>query len=279
MDENILTHAQEALYYSFLGDALFLLNRTEEAQDAYWQALAVDEAYAPPLCSLAFLYQIQGQTDDALTMYAEYLRREPDDGEAYHNLGLLYASQAMDDEAAMAFQSAAALLSPDDPETATNLGIGCFYEGDLDMAAAFYEHALALDETFLPAYYHLGVTYLYQGRCPEAVAALQAVLSAVPDYPDAAINLGVAYNTAGQTAQSIALFESILAQTPDHPSAMLNLGYACLEAGDQNRAVACFQWCIVECSPESIYAQKAIETLENNCVRGKDRFNSKREKG
>lgn len=246
-----------------LGNAFIRCAMIRSAESSYWHAIAADKDYAPPYRNLALLYQLQDNIGDAIALYGEYLLRVPDDGQAHHNLALLYLKQGREAEAAVEFEIAAQLIAPDTPEAATNLGVGYFHRGELEIALLLYEHALELDPQFMPARYHAGIACLYLGQLENAVTALEVVVQAEPDFIDAAINLGVAYNTAGRSAEAIAVFEALLQHDPPNPSAVLNLGYALLESGNHARAEACFSWCVDSCPPDSVYAQKAAQILEN----------------
>ena len=244
-----------------LGNALFNLNHFDEAQDAYKQAIEANPDYINPYRNLALLYQLQSRNNEAISVYRQYLNRVPEDGEALHNMGLLYMAERRMAEASAAFESAAEHLSPNDAESATNLGVGYFYRGDLDRAVELLEHARTLDPSFVPARYHLGLTYLYQGRCQEAIEALEAVIAAEPDHPQATANLGVAYNTAGQPDKAITIFEALIKQQPDNPSIILNMGYAYQDAGFTEKAVECFHQVIATTASSTSYAQKAQQAL------------------
>lgn len=214
-----------------VGNALYNLNRPEEAEAAYQQAIASNPDYPKPYRNLALLYQVQIRNTDAIAAYRQYLSLAPEDGEAHHNLGMLYMTEGRTTEAVDAFEAASVYLTTTDAESTTNLGVGNFYRGDLDRAESLFEQALALDPSYVPACYHLGLTYLHQGRCKEAIGSLEAVVAAEPNHPQAAANLGVAYNTAGQPDKAIAIFETLIKKQPDNPSIILNLGYACQDAG------------------------------------------------
>jgi tetratricopeptide (TPR) repeat protein len=244
-----------------LGNALLALDRREEANEAYQRAIAADPAYPKPYCNLAVLYQLEGRSGEAIEAYRLYLNIAPEDGEAHYNLGLLYMAEGQADAARTAFRLAAQQLVPDNAECATNLGVSCFFLGDLEKAVTLFEQALALDAAYLPARYHLGVAYLCQGRCTESIEMLEVVIAADPDYPQAAANLGVAYNTDGQPARAITIFEELLQQDPDNPSLNLNLGYACWDAGFTERALTCFERVIAVSAMESTDAQKARHAL------------------
>lgn len=185
---------------------------------------------------LALLHQTQGRTYDAIAAYRLYLTLVPDDGEALHNLGLLYAAIGQTRAAREAFGLAAARLSPDDAERATNLGVGAFWREEVERAVELFERALALDPAYVPAHYHLGVTRLTQGRCAEAIARLFAVVAAVPDYPQAAANLGVAYLSCGEAARAIPIFAALTRRDPADATARKNLNLARSEAMTEESA-------------------------------------------
>jgi Flp pilus assembly protein TadD len=183
---------RQAVILNNLGNALFNLQRHGEAVAVYQQAIAAQPNYPKPYSNLALLYQIQGKTLDAIAIYQQYLTLVPDDGQAHHNLGVLYMTQKRTVAATAAFEAAAAHLSPDTPELATNLGIGYFFRGDRAQAIEYFEQASAMDAAYLPAQYHLGIAALYAGQLSTAIAALESVVAAQPDYPQAAKNLQLA---------------------------------------------------------------------------------------
>jgi Tfp pilus assembly protein PilF len=157
-----------------MGNALFNLNRFDEAQDAYKQAIEASHDYLKPYRNLALLYQLQGRNNEAISVYRQYLNLVPKDGEALHNMGLLYMAERRTSKATEAFEVAAEHLLPTDAESATNLGVGYFYRGNLNSALELLEHALVMDPSFVPARYHLGVTYLHQGRCRSSTCGCQS---------------------------------------------------------------------------------------------------------
>ena len=72
-----------------LGNALFNLNRPEEAEAAYQQATTANPDYPKQYRNLALLYQLQNRNTNAIAAYRQYLSLAPGDGEGHHNLCLL----------------------------------------------------------------------------------------------------------------------------------------------------------------------------------------------
>lgn len=244
-----------------LGNALFYLNRLEGAENAYKKVLFLDPSYPNSYRNLAQLYQFQGNIDEAITAYRDYLDREREDGEAHYNLGLLYLSKDMNVEATSEFEAAAMYIDPDDAQTATNLGVGYFFQGEVEKAVDLFERALDYDILYIPAHYHLGVAYLSLGRVEEAIEELEMVVETEPEYPQAAENLGVAYNTAGRPEKAIPILESLLQKETDNPSTLLNLGFSFMDYGLREKANDCFQKVVSLSEPGSSCAQKAGEVL------------------
>lgn len=247
-----------------LGNALVQLTRFAEAIDAYNRAIDANPTYSRAYANLALVHQLTDNPDMAIHYYQQYLTLAPHDGEAYHNLGLLHMNAGHNQEAQAAFEAAAQHLMPDNPERATNLGVGFFFRGHLDTALSLFEQALRQDPSFIPAQYHLGVTHLCQGRCTEAIKALEAVLHAAPDYPQAAVNLAVAYNTDGQAARAVTLLETLQQRQPEDPGIVLNLGFAHQEAEHMEDAIASFRRVLTlpTATPDHVeQAQRALEAL------------------
>lgn len=262
-EKGLVLAPENPILLNNLGNALVQLGRLDEAIDAYNRAIVADPAYPRPYGNLALVYQLADDAEAAMQYYQRYLALVPDDGEAHHNLGLLYMDAGRDEEAGAAFEAAARHLVPDTAERATNLGVGAFFRRDLDTAFSLFEKALSLDTSFVPARYHLGVTHLCQGRCAEAIEALEAVLDAAADYPQAAVNLAVAYNTDGQADKAIALLEALQEQQPDDPGVVLNLGFAYQEAEQMEGAAGRFRHVITLPTATPDHTKRARRALKD----------------
>ncbi len=246
-----------------LGNALIGLKLYDEAQEAYEQAIAARPNYTQPYRNLALLHQIRQQNEQAIRRYRQYLQLAPEDGEAHHNLGLLYMTSGQTNIAREAFEKAEKYLKPENAERATNLGVGCFYRGNLQKAETLLQKALQFDPSHVPAHYHLGITYLHQGEFQKAIEMLKAVIATDPEHPQAAANLGVAYNSAGESQKAITIFERLLQKQPDNPANILNLGYAYQDVGVREKAIEYFNRVIEMCPIDSSLAKKAQCMLKN----------------
>lgn len=112
------------------------------------RAAALDKAEA--LARDAQRQELAGHKDEAIKKYGEAINTFHDLPVAWNNLGVLWAEQGKNLEAAEAYKTAAE-LSPTDPRPLKNLGALWEELGYLDDAARWYDEALQRDPNYLPA--------------------------------------------------------------------------------------------------------------------------------
>ena len=120
-----------------LGNSYSALNRFEEAQAAYVQAIEMRRGYWAGFKDLAVLYNKQGRLQEARPLLERVALLAPDDYSSYTNLGALY------------------------------IKLGMFPEG-----AAVLRQAVAIDPSAM-AYYQLGTALLLSHRYADAVEAYE----------------------------------------------------------------------------------------------------------
>ena len=91
-----------------------------------------------------------GRLDDAVDLFSQALRIEPDSAEAHANLGNLLLKSGST-SAAIEHYEAALRIAPDNVVTRTNLGIALFVAGRRAEARAQYEAALRIMPGYAPA--------------------------------------------------------------------------------------------------------------------------------
>jgi tetratricopeptide (TPR) repeat protein len=125
--------------------------------------------------------------------------------------------------------------------TLMNLGVALQAEGHLDDAATEYEHAIALQPDYAPAYNNLGTARRAQGRLPEAVAAYQHALTLRSEYPEAHYNLANALTDEGKAREAAEHFRVALQSMAGSADVHNNLGIALMAEGRHDEAVAEFR--------------------------------------
>ena len=132
---------------------LTLQNIKADEQSAFYQI---------PTLEIAWSYQKTEQFNDAISCYKKLLSHEPDNTQAYFNLGCCY------------------------------LALGQF-----DQAINAFDQTLTYQPSALPALYNIGYTYKTAGKLPEAIEIYQHILAYHDDYEPAQLALGFAYLTYG----------------------------------------------------------------------------------
>jgi tetratricopeptide (TPR) repeat protein len=154
--------------------------------------------------TLAVLSWAQCSTySDAITLYQETLKRNPDSWLAHNNLGLKLEEQ-----------------------------------GKRDEAIAHFEAAFRIEPGYLDALNNLGLAYSRMGRFPESIKYLEHGLLVDPNYASLHNSLGLALSKSGQNRQAIEHFRRSLELNPDDANTHSNLGLAFAATNDPEQAVA-----------------------------------------
>lgn len=126
-----------------LGTVLDQLNRGDEAQRHYAQALAIDPFHARAMNNLAIGLDRRGQSAAALTWFERALAVAPDTAEFHINYGAALLGQRRFDDAVRVLTEAAA-IDPRSADAQNNLGIAFASFGDLTRARDAFTRAVAL---------------------------------------------------------------------------------------------------------------------------------------
>jgi tetratricopeptide (TPR) repeat protein len=98
-----------------LGDAYFMRQQLEQAEQAYTRALAQDSRNVAAKVGLALVWHARGDSGRAEKSLTGILEAHPDDQDAHYSLAIVYFSAGRVDEAKREWQKAARI----DPGTAT----------------------------------------------------------------------------------------------------------------------------------------------------------------
>ena len=209
------TRSLEAYEYFLRGQALFLVRRTEDNEEArayFRKALELDAKFARAYASLA------------MTHAMDYRLRPSGD-----------SSPAL----ARAFELAetARLIDPDIPEIHWALGFVHLQSRRYDMAIASLRRALELDPSYADAYALIGGIYTYIGYPAKAIPLLRTAMRLNPDggYLYFQI-LGRAYLFENDIEQALINLREASARNPVDLETRVYLAAAMVAAGDRNGA-------------------------------------------
>ncbi len=176
---------------------------------------AVDGATAPdsPLWlyrGLA-LYRL-GDYGAAIAAFSRYLDRENRSAIAYYNRGLAHSALGDSTAALGDYLKAAAALESWQPEAQANLyndlGLLYFTQGQAQVALAYLDYAIALNDQDPRGYFNRGCVCHHQHHYQAAIAAFEQVLVRSPEFGDAYVNRGMARYGLGDRAGAIADLET-----------------------------------------------------------------------
>lgn len=175
-----------------------------------------------------------GRLEEAKAAYEALLKRNPQDSDALHYLGLI-ASRQKDYAAAIELIGAAIKINPHNPAFHCNLGSAYRGSKQLDLAITAFEEAIRLDPAFQAAYSNLGNTLLELCRYDEAAACYRKAIELKPDFAEAHYNLGNAFLEQYKLEEAISSYDRALAIKPDYPAAKYNKANALLCNGVSER--------------------------------------------
>jgi tetratricopeptide (TPR) repeat protein len=187
----ILIQSDSAKLYGKLGDILAYQNKNDQAEEAYLQAIQLDE-YLPWV---------------------------------HNNLGVLLLEEDQADLAAEYFQ-AAIDLNPESIEAYRNLGDAYYALEEWYKAAAAYQAALEMDFDIQETKAAWAGLILNESRLVEARLVWENVLLSDPRHYLALKGLGVVSLLEGDPALAMMYFDAARYMDPDNPTLRLYIGMA-----------------------------------------------------
>lgn len=210
----------------------------------------------------------QGRLDDARRLYQQVLTDVPNQPDANHLLGLVYATQGEFAKGESHLKKAVS-LQPKNPIFHNNLGECLRRSGKPQLAAACYETAVKLAPDFAPGHFNLGNVVKLAGQVEHAEACYRRAVQVQPGYADAHYNLGNLLLETGRYRSAIESFEAAIRARPEHAGAHNNLGAALKEWDRFDDAIVAYRRAL-ELKPDFAEAHRnlgqcyeAVSDLDN----------------
>ena len=182
----------------------------------------------------------EGRLDMAEQGYRAVLDTDPDNGDAWHFLGILL--QTKGEAAAEASLAKAAELLNIRADAATDYGRCLQQNGALDQALSWFERALRRQPNYLPALIEQGNCLLTLGEPERALGMYQHALQIYPADLDVRANLGFVEMILGRFEAARASFDQVLAINSEHAAGRFHLGLLHLTQGDYETGFALYRW-------------------------------------
>jgi tetratricopeptide (TPR) repeat protein len=151
---------------------------------------------------LALYHQRAGDFEQALIHYKAALQRDEMNVEAHNNLGGLYLSRNLVDEAVREFQRVVA-IEPAYAPAHINLSAAFYKLGRFDAAAAQAREALRIDPRSGDGFVNLALAQKAAGQPSDAQASLRRALELDPRHSTAHYNLARQFEEAEETVRAL----------------------------------------------------------------------------
>jgi tetratricopeptide (TPR) repeat protein len=225
-----------------LGIVLRNENRLPEAIQLYEESLRYDPNYAETHNNLGVALKAEGKTQEAIEQYLIAIRIKPDYADAYDNYGnALRAQGKLSDAVAQIEQSLR--LEPDWAEAHYDLGIALTQQGKIEEADDQYRQALDLDPDYFEARCNFAINLMQLGNFSAAVEQYNEAVRIRPNSSAAHNDLAVALSHMGRLREAISQWELAVRIKPNYADAAHSLAWllatlAPEDGGDPAQAVA-----------------------------------------
>ncbi|WP_112263940.1 tetratricopeptide repeat protein [Lentzea terrae] len=179
------------------------------------------------------------RTEEAEAAWAEVIAVDPNHSEYYFERAGLYRRLGRYNEA-MADYATAIRLAPPYPEPHYNRADLAQELGELDLAEAEFTRVLDLDPEFVDAYVNRASLRYERGDAEGAAADVSAGLAVDPDQPHLHCLRGLLASDTGNADDARESFETALRLDPQLTGALVNLGVLAYESDDRALAVEYF---------------------------------------
>jgi tetratricopeptide (TPR) repeat protein len=202
-----------------IGRTLLGLNRPEEAEASFLDALELDPDWVAPRMGLASLAMSNDDPFKAIHHLERATALDPESSEAFVELGRYYGFVGEPGLARATFERWMR-AHPEDADMLINAGLTAFDAADFAQALDFFERALKVagdgqQKSGARTFRANSLDML--GRYPEAVAAYEEVIGETPDWWEAHANLGICHARNDRPEEAEKAFRRGLENCPGSP--------------------------------------------------------------
>ena len=185
----------------------------------------------------------RGYLEQAEASFRQVIAGNPENPEAYYNLGTLYLRRNALSEARQNLEQTVK-LRPDYPEAWNNLGMIAAQEGKPEDAIKNFQESLRQRPSYVTALLNLGNVYRRQENYPDSLKVLNRALELAPEDPEVNYNLGMLYARQEQLEKAAQFLQKAIDLRPSYVDALNNLGVLYVREGRSSDAEEKFQSCI-----------------------------------
>lgn len=201
------------------GQLAFSTKDYAQAEDAFQQAITLNDTVLDAYTGLAGAYLKQGKADDAVKEYKIALSKNPKLIQAYMVLGMISESQKKYDEAQTNYQEALK-INPRFAPAANNLAwLMMGHGGNMDVALGYAQTAREVSPNDPGIADTLGWIYYQKKVYLQAASLLKEAAEKLPNEPLVHYHYGMALFKNGNKSEAIKSLAQSLRLNPNHPGA------------------------------------------------------------
>jgi predicted O-linked N-acetylglucosamine transferase (SPINDLY family) len=187
----------------------------------------------------AFELHQQGRLDEAVALYEQILRMQPQHGDTWHLMGIALSALGRNEAAVASFTRAISLqASPVDAHF--DRGNALYNMRRLEEAVADYDETIALRADHASAYNNRGLALMSLQRFQASLSSFERALAIQPDDAEAHCNRGSLLLELGQWEAALAAFDHALILQADTAEAHANRGVALRRLGRLEAALVSY---------------------------------------
>jgi tetratricopeptide (TPR) repeat protein len=178
--------------------------------------------------------------DDAIEAYRQILRIDPEHAYVRNIIGAMYVFSGNPSAAVVAFRQALR-FNPEDDKAWGNLGTTYGNLNRYDDAIEAFRQTLRINPENAYAWSYIGGAYGELNRYDDAIEAYRQALRIDPEYAEPWLGLGNAYTKLNRYNDAIEAYRQVLRIDPEHARAWSALGGTYFLIGDRSAAMNAVQ--------------------------------------
>ena len=187
----------------------------------------------------AIFLQDRERHAEAISIYDEILKLNPNDADIYYNRGIAYHKKG-DCDKAVADYNQAISINPEYADAYDNRGVACYEKGEYDKAIADYNKAISINQEDAKAYYDRGNAYYKKCEYDKAIADYNKAISINQEDAKAYNNRGNTYYKKGEYDKAIADHNKAISINPEDAKAYYNRAMDYCNKGNYDKAIEDF---------------------------------------
>jgi len=205
-----------------LAKLLFFVRNYSKSLDYLNEILLVEGANDQALFLKASVYKELGDTASAIQFYQTAIDANPENFDAYEQLGVLYADQG--DSLAVVYYRRAIELKPNEPGVYYNLGV--YYQAleNWNRALEAYSSAVQIDQNHFNSHYNMGYIHILISAWEQGAVHFTDAIRAKDDFYQAYYGRAYCFEMLGDVTRAKKDYERALNIKIDYQPAEEGLG-------------------------------------------------------